>query len=251
MMKVYFGGFITILVSWLMYGIFTDLKKIIKNERYEKFADVFLLVPIVEMIIFWIYNILVYSVYKNINNEIINILTILYIVGGFLFIVCILLAYFTAERTGIEFCFVILTMLVGGLYLIFAILLCFGNCKDMELFTIEEYSKYSYTIEIEELTEVPYTNITGEMYYIRSEPSLAYYYDIRTENGNTTTKVIDGNEYYVEKDEDDKYLENPHIDVYEVVKKYYTWGDEQKEDVLNYYYIICVPENSIYYEKSQ
>lgn len=251
MMKLYFGGFITILLSWLMYGIFTDLKKIIKNERYEKFVNVFLLLPIAEMIIFWVYNIIVYCIYKNINNFTINVLTILYIAGGILFIVFILLDYFTEEMTGIELGLGILTMFVGGLYLLFAIFLSLENINEQELYTIEEYAKYSYTIEIEELTEVPYTNITGGMFYIRSEPSLAYYYDVRTENGNTTTKVIDGNKYYVEKDEDDKYLENPHIEVYEFVRKYYTWGDEQKEKVLTYYYVICVPENSIYYQKSQ
>lgn len=103
------------------------------------------------------------------------------------------------------------------------------------------------TINIIELQTVPYTNISGTRYYIRSEPSLAYYYDIITQSGGRTTKVIDVYNNYVEKFEDDIYKENPHIDVWEVVQKYTNGYGKEGENVKGYQYYIYIPEGGTYY----
>ncbi len=109
------------------------------------------------------------------------------------------------------------------------------------------------TIDILEFTQAPYNNITGRRYYVKSAPSSAYYYEVRTENGGTTTKVIDGSSNYVEKFESDEYLDNPHIDIYRnyTIEHYITWyGNEvTKEGNSSYSYYIYTPENSMFYEK--
>lgn len=109
------------------------------------------------------------------------------------------------------------------------------------------------TIDILEFTQAPYNNITGRRYYIKSAPSSAYYYEVRTENGGTTTKVIDGSNSYVEKFESDEYTDNPHIDVYRnyTIEHYKTWyGNEvTKEASSSYSYYIYTPVNSMFYEE--
>lgn len=107
------------------------------------------------------------------------------------------------------------------------------------------------TINILELQAVPYTNVSGTRYYIRSEPSLAYYYDIATDNGGSTTKVIDGYNNYVERCEDDIYKENPHIDVFEVVQKYTTGYGYEGENIINYKYYIYIPKGGTYFIDKQ
>lgn len=108
------------------------------------------------------------------------------------------------------------------------------------------------TIDILEFTQTPYNNITGARYYIKSAPSNAYYYEIRTDNGGTTTKVIDGSSNYVEKFVSDEYINNPHIDVYRnyTIEHYISWyGNEvTKETSSSYSYFIYIPENSIFCE---
>lgn len=128
-------------------------------------------------------------------------------------------------------------------------MICEGNSRAIKDGK-KEYKEYSYSIEIVEMEKVPYTNISGSKCYIKSAPSIAYYYDVVTEKGNQTTKILDGTEYYVEKDEDNKYIDNPHIEVYEIVRKYTNLYGKEKEDFVTYEYIICVPENSIYYEEN-
>ena len=112
----------------------------------------------------------------------------------------------------------------------------------------EKYTQYGYSIDILEIKEVEYVNVHGGGWYICSTPSNAYYYEVSTNNGNTTTKVLDGYSHYVEKDEDDKYLSNPHIEVYYIMQEYYNmYTMETHTEVVGENYIICVPENAIYY----
>lgn len=109
------------------------------------------------------------------------------------------------------------------------------------------------TIDILEFKQVPYNSITGRRYYIKSSPDSAYYYEVRTEKGGTTTKVIDGANNYVEKFESDEYIDNPHIEVYKNydVSYYITWyGNEvTKEENISYSYYIYMPSDSMFYEE--
>lgn len=118
---------------------------------------------------------------------------------------------------------------------------------------VENKADLVNTIDILEFTQAPYNNITGRRYYIKSAPSSAYYYEVRTENGGTTTKVIDGSNSYVEKFESDEYMSNPHIDVYRnyTIEHYKTWyGNEvTKEASSSYSYYIYTPVNSMFYEE--
>lgn len=120
---------------------------------------------------------------------------------------------------------------------------------------IEVTEKYDLveTIDIVEFTQAPYNNITGGRYYIKSSPSSAYYYEVRTQNGGTTTKVIDGSCNYVEKIESEEYTDNPHIEVYRSyrIEHYISWyGNEvTEESSSSYSYFIYMPENSIFYEQ--
>lgn len=140
-------------------------------------------------------------------------------------------------------------MITVGLYTIFMVVFFFTfqalGTVGMQNDRIESIKVN--TINIIELQKVPYTNVSGSRYYIRSEPSLAYYYDIETAEGRKTTKVIDGHKDYVERCEDDIYKDNPHIDVYVVVEKYTNAYGIEIETFKNYAYYIYIPKDSTYF----
>lgn len=159
-----------------------------------------------------------------------------------------IIRYFDIILAGIFLICIIISIVAIALYILsICNVIVLGNEISIDG-TSQRYKEYSYSIEIVELEEIPYTNVSGNRWYIKSAPSIAYYYDVLTESGNKTTKILDGNQYYVEKDEDNKYIDNPHIEVYEIVNKYINLYGKEKEDVVTYEYTICVPENSIYYE---
>ncbi len=139
--------------------------------------------------------------------------------------------------------------ITGALYIIFMIFIFFLfqtiGTVGMQNDRIESIKVN--TINIIELQKVPYTNVSGSRYYIRSEPSLAYYYDIEITEGRKTAKVIDGHKDYVERCENDIYKDNPHIDVYEVVEKYTNAYGTEIETFKNYAYYIYIPKDSTYF----
>ena len=54
----------------------------------------------------------------------------------------------------------------------------------------------------------------------------------------------------MEKDEDDKYINNPHIEViYTMHECYNMYTMKTHTEVIGENYIICIPENAIYYEE--
>ncbi len=148
---------------------------------------------------------------------------------------------------GIAFVFLLLWLVYTVFFSLFAI---DSPIKEAE---VTHKSEYVETIDILEFKQVPYTNITGRRYYIKSSPNSAYYYEVITENGGTTTKSIDGANNYVEKFESDEYIDNPHIEVYRNydVSYYITWyGNEvTKEENSSYSYYIYMPNDSMFYEE--
>lgn len=109
------------------------------------------------------------------------------------------------------------------------------------------------TINILEFKQAPYNSVTGGRYYVKSSPNSAYYYEVRTERGGTTTKCIDGSNSYVEKFESNEYIDNPHIEVYRTytITQYTSWyGNEVTEEKNSrYMYYIYIPEDSTFYEE--
>ena len=148
---------------------------------------------------------------------------------------------------GIAFVFLLLWLVYTVFFSLFAI---DSPIKEAE---VTHKSEYVETIDILEFKQVPYTNITGRRNYIKSSPNSAYYYEVITENGGTTTKSIDGANNYVEKFESDEYIDNPHIEVYRNydVSYYITWyGNEvTKEENSSYSYYIYMPNDSMFYEE--
>lgn len=117
---------------------------------------------------------------------------------------------------------------------------------------ITQNKEITQTIDIVEFTQVPYNNITGRRYYIKSATENAYYYEVRTEKGGTTTKSIDGSKYYVEKFISNKYINNPHIDIEKLttISEYTNWyGNNVTEENVEYKYYIYIPEDATFYEQ--
>lgn len=165
------------------------------------------------------------------------------------------LFYFISEH------FEILDFLTEGLaliflflwmvYMAFFVMLAIGRPINGE--EVTNKSDLVENIDILEFKQVPYTTIEGRRYYIKSAPDSAYYYEVRTANGGTTTKVIDGSKNYVEKFESDEYIDNPHIEVYRnyTISHYISWyGNEVTEEKSSSYsYYIYMPKNSMFYEE--
>lgn len=208
------------------------------NKAISKIYNIMFVILIFTIIAFIISNfaILIYGIInKNLFFKIIGVTFCIGSIFGILFKITDKFYYF----------------IVGSLYIItasyIALTIFFLFWQTVAMQNSTTIVRKVNTINIIELEKVPYTNVSGTRWYIRSEPSLAYYYDIVTENGGSTTKVIDGYKDYVEKYEDDIYKENPHIDVFEVVKKYTTGYGVQNEIVESYEYHIYVPKDGIYY----
>lgn len=199
------------------------------------------------MILFIIYNIFVvgYCIVER------HLFFMIIPVSFLLFVIFILInekvKEFNFLTEGIAFIFIAIWLIYGVLFSMFAIDTPINEKE------VENKTDLVNTIDILEFTQAPYNNITGRRYYIKSAPSSAYYYEVRTENGGTTTKVIDGSNSYVEKFESDEYMDNPHIDVYRnyTIEHYKTWyGNEvTKEATSSYSYYIYTPVNSMFYEE--
>lgn len=242
-MKIYAVWVVAIIVSWILTYIFKELAKLIdNNKRYKNILNKFYYIPIGLMILFFPYNI--YTLVINLDFCI-SFISVLYIIFSICSILTILLNFIDIFEEiffisyGISILTLVIHLLFTGIYL--------TGMSPIEIDS-QKHSEYSYTIDILNMKEVPYTNVSGGRYYIKSVPSGSYYYDVKTENGNTITKVIDGYNHYVEKDMDNKYRNNPHIDVYQVVNTFYDVYGRKKSTIVNETYTICVPEDTIYYE---
>lgn len=190
------------------------------------------------------------------------ILVIYCIIQNHHFFIIIPISFFAIVIFGILSKYVeYLNFLTEGIAIIACIVWLFASIGMLLLGTvlplgeerITENVELVQTIDILEFKQVPYSDITGSRYYIKSTPNSAYYYEVATGNDGTTTKVIDGSANYVEKHESDEYIDNPHIDVYRVstISQYETWfGKEVTEEKnVHYNYYIYTPENSMFYEE--
>ena len=256
-LTIYWIGFAIVLVLLGLYWIFKkEYEGIEESSRYEQVIEllyrIFQVLFVIFLVAFYGYNI--YFALAMRYDTLFMWLSIFFIV--FIPSLCIFFLlinqewkYFDIIRSSFSVIFIFITILSGLAYIIYMfVFLLVGSAYSID--NDEKYSKYAYSIDILEMREVPYTNISGSMWYIRSAPSNAYYYEVATESGNTTTKVLDGHAHYVEKDEDDKYINNPHIEViYTMHECYNMYTMKTTEAVIGESYIICIPENAIYYEE--
>ncbi len=253
-LAIYWIGFVVIVLLYALGEISEcEYKKPVNEKKYRNTMK--LLNKIINelcflcMIVYFFYNIymLIFS-----YDTLIRVACLAYIVFfGFLNLESILddqeWKYFNSVKDFFQGFFIILSLvgLVAYLVMICFFMMSGMNWKGKES---DKHEEYAYSIDILEMREVPYTNTYG--WYVRSAPSNAYYYEVVNENGNIITEVIDGQEYYVERDEDDKYISNPHIDVYYTIQQCYNiYTMKTFEDVVDKRYVICIPEDSIYYEK--
>lgn len=246
-LKIYVIGLIAIIGTWILQFILFDLEKGIKNERFTSFVKVYFVIFSIGLtVLFFLYNIYAAICLPS---------TLKY--GPIAFIaMCILgallcLVSYILEKNHIEILqwFPIITAVFTAVAIVvYLLFLIFLWDEDVAMPGTIEKTYRNVTIEIIEMEQVPYTNTSGSRYYIRSAPSFAYYYKIRTKNGNRTTKVLDGSKYYIEEDVDNQYQDNPHIEVCDTIEKYQTVFGEEKERLAKREYVICVPENGIYYE---
>lgn len=247
-LKFFTGVVIMLLIVYGITAIFEYEADRCNDHWYEgskkyknainKIADIMNVILNIAIIIFFISNIAI--LICGIVNKYISFITV-----GVLFIISMIFDWLE-ENTKI---FPKIIQEIASLTFAFyvAILMLFFLFQFINTPNTETNVRKVNTINIIELQKVPYTNVSGTRYYIRSEPSLAYYYDIITDNGNKTTKVIDGYKNYVERCEDDIYKENPHIDVFEVVEKYTNGYGIEWENVKNYEYYIYIPKDSTYF----
>lgn len=248
-MKIYWIGIGIILLVWIIYVILFALEELIESERYATFVEKwYIVISIVLMVLFAIYN--GWMLYQYPKQFLLKFVCWPYIVIS---IVALMITFFYFDNSnaieGLENIGTIIGIIAFVIYVV-ALFLCatWGSDWQVEGEKTETISRYVYTIDIIEMEQQPYNNISGGRYYIRSAPSFAYYYKVTTESGNRTTKVLDGSQSYIEEDIDNQYQDNPHIDAFQLVEKYQTMYGEERERILREDYVICVPENSIYYE---
>lgn len=247
-LKIYVIGIIAIMIAWVLLLILGCVAKDIENKRFDLFLKTyFIMFPVGLIGLFFIYNIFVaiclpsglkWGAITFIAMCIFAIITFL--------IPIIQEKYNSSVLELISGLTLILTVISIFIYLMWIMNLAFGSDSEMPGTIEKRYEKD--TIEIVEMEQVPYANTSGNRWYIRSAPSFAYYYKVRTKSGNTTTKVLDGSRYYIEEDVDNQYQDNPHIEVMDTVEKYQTIYGKEKERIAKREYIICVPEDGIYYE---
>lgn len=251
-LKIFIRSIIALVIILVITSIFDNenercKRNVIGSKKYRdtinKITDIMETVCIIAVIIFTICNIAL-IICGIINKDVpIMILGILFIIT----MIFLALAISTEKFRKFNVVMASIGMLLYMLYM-----LCFFLFQINASEYNGTYTRKVNTISIVEMKEVPYTNISGGRYYICSEPSLAYYYDIVTDTGGTTTKVIDGHNNYVEKFEDDIYEENPHIDVFEVVQKLKkVYFKTESEFVKGYKYYIYIPKDGIYYNDKE
>lgn len=254
-MKIYMFLLVAILFCFFLFVIcYYEYSRTEENSKdeIEILIKSFSVLAIILYIGFYIYNIYVFYIKYS---ELTSWLTLLCIIVSPILLIAFVLYIIEFKHllNILKYIFMVPLLIAGIIGSIIYCMLAILTISDGNYIAIGDdkkiYKEYSYSIEIVEMEEIPYTNVSGTRWYIRSAPSIAYYYDVVTENGNQTTKILDGYEYYVEKDEDDKYIDNPHIEVYEIIKEYTNLYGKEKEEHVTYEYTICVPKNSIYYEQ--
>lgn len=253
---IYWIGFAIVLVLLGLYSIFKkEYEEIEESSRYEQVIGIlygsFQVLFIIFLVAFCGYNIYLLAIRYDTLLWLLSFSFIVFIASlGIIFLLRNQeWKYFDFIRYPFSVISILIAVVSGLAYiLLMFVFLLDGSACSMD--NDETYSQYAYSIDILEMKEVPYTNISGSMWYIRSAPSNAYYYEVATKSGNTTTKVLDGYAHYVEKDEDDKYINNPHIEViYTMQECYNMYTMKTTEAVIGESYIICIPENAIYYEE--
>ncbi len=254
---IYWIGFAIVLVLLVVYSIFeNEYERSKENSKYEQviglLCGIFGVLFFIFLATFYVYNIYLLAIRYD---STLMWLSLCFIVFFPSLAICVLLfdkewKYFNIIRSsfvGISGVVALFSCIAYIIFFIFGFLLT-GFSYPMN--EDAKYTQYGYSIDILEMREVPYTNVSGSRWYIRSAPSNAYYYEVATESGNTTTKVLDGYGHYVEKDEDDKYINNPHIEViYTMHECYNMYTMKTHTEVIGENYIICIPENAIYYEE--
>lgn len=245
---------VTIWLNECLNEIFEDEKKqynhVYGKERYNKMLDKLicicgkLRITIIALLTIYCIFMLIYSIITK--NWIIGIISVLY----FILVLFIILNKYSIYFIDVtEWCEKISFYLWLFVTIGISTLGIFFTPGDS---TIKENIEKIETINILEFKQSEYNSITGNRYYIKSSPSNAYYYEVRTNDGGTTTKTIDGTTNYIEKYEDNKYVENPHIDVFKVERcKISTnlYGFKMNHPEPSYYkYYIYIPEDSTFYE---
>lgn len=240
----------------LMFAMLINmgLEEIFRNEkekskgkiRYIKVLDKFIWIfeklYVISLRLFEIYCIFIFIYGIFINNWLFCIISASFLISDLLRI-CENFIYFhdIIKKSSIISIFI---WIINSVFIIFVGMFS-GTVTD-------DNAEKIRTIDILEFKQSEYTSIEGGRYYIKSTPSNAYYYEVRTEKGGTTTKTIDGSSNYVEKYEDNKYIKNPHIDVYKVKRYYINWyGFKMKmpESSSYYQYYIYIPEDGTFYER--
>lgn len=251
-LRIYFVFIVTAFIISVLEICFTIENELRHNKNMEKVLNVIDSILAKYVIIFLIYNIFMF--FYGIINQAFSFLAL-----PILFLAFILFSFLFDKYE----CFNFVTGTLSVISLIFCLVMCFaGFFVPFGKTNFDEKESYLKTINILEFKQVPYTNVAASKsnvkgvvhFYIKSTPENAYYYEIATKNGGTTTKVIDGSSNYVEKYESDDYINNPHIDVYKVekfesAKNWYGFIIENNYNYYNYYnYYIFIPQKSVFYE---
>lgn len=247
---LFFGGIIGLIIFWILrYEVLRRDKSL--PHKYLKvigsITDIICKIGIGYFAVMCAYNVF-FLIYCIIENH------YLAIIIPISFLLTVLFEILSKNFKYFDFVTEMLAIFCGIAFFFFSImLLLMGLIQPLGEEKITENVELVQTIDILEFKQVPYSNITGSRYYIKSAPDSAYYYEIATDNGGTTTKVIDGSVNYVEKHESNEYMDNPHIEVYRVstVSQYKTWygKDVTEEKNVHYNYYIYTPENSMFYEE--
>lgn len=253
-LRIYLIFILVVIVGLILDSIFETeqgKRKGSLNQKYIRFIDNVL--KVINFLgncwiaLFIVYNFFVIGYCIIGQHWFFMIMPILFMIAVMFFVINEKIEAFGFLTEGLVYTFLIIWIFYMALFSLFHIDTPINEKE------VTNKSELVNTIEILEFTQAPYNSITGRRYYIKSAPSSAYYYEVRTENGGTTTKVIDGSNSYVEKFESDEYVDNPHIDVYRnyTIEHYITWfGNEvTKEGNSSYSYYIYTPVNSMFYEE--
>ena len=84
----------------------------------------------------------------------------------------------------------------------------------------EDTYKLTGTFEIVEVEEIPEVYMKGSRFNVDSVPGMTYYITYKTSNGEISTFAVNGAQYKVTKDIDEKYRSNPYFEEYEITRSY-------------------------------
>lgn len=251
LLTIYWIGLAMVLVLFILAFTFeSEYEKKSCKKAIGLMSMVFSFLFMVCLMLFYMYNIYILALKYDF---IMNMVSLNFVLLFMSFILFSLIKdekwkYFDLIRKACKYILISITIVSLFLFTIFmGIFLIKGFSYTRR--EDRKYEEYAYSIDILEIKEVPYINISNNMWNISSTPINSYYYEMTTKNGNTTTKILDGYEHYIEKDEDNKYINNPHIEVYYIIQPSYNiYTRKAKKKVVNESYIICIPENLIYNE---